>query len=104
VDDPGDRGIGPAVIESCRRGDRDAFGALYAAYKDRVYSIAFYFFHGDAQSAHDVTQQVFLKLIDNIARFRGDASFSRPPAETSLWSCSSRRRRNTWPRKAARPI
>lgn len=93
VDDPGDRGIGPAVIESCRRGDRDAFGALYEAYKDRVYSIAFYFFHGDAQAAHDVTQQVFLKLIDNIARFRGDASFSTWLYRLVVNACFDRTRR-----------
>lgn len=93
MDDPGDRGIGPAVIESCRRGDRDAFGALYEAYKDRVYSIAFYFFHGDAQAAHDVTQQVFLKLIDNIARFRGDASFSTWLYRLVVNACLDRTRR-----------
>jgi RNA polymerase sigma-70 factor (ECF subfamily) len=82
-----------AVIESCRRGDRDAFGALYEAYKDRVYSIAFYFFHGDAQAAHDVTQQVFLKLIDDIARFRGDASFSTWLYRLVVNACLDRTRR-----------
>jgi hypothetical protein len=35
------------IVESCRSGDRDAFRALYDLYKDRVYSIALYFFHGD---------------------------------------------------------
>ena len=60
---PGDREVSPAVLDACRRGDRDALRALYEAYKDKVYSIAFYFFHGDAAAAGDVTQQVFLKLI-----------------------------------------
>lgn len=68
--------ITPAVIDRCRRGDRDAFRLLYEAYKDRVYSIALYFFHGDATTAADVTQQVFLKLLDSIGQFRGDAAFS----------------------------
>jgi RNA polymerase sigma-70 factor (ECF subfamily) len=45
-------------------------------YKDRVYSIALYFFHGDHPVASDVTQQVFLKLLTSIAQFRGDAAFS----------------------------
>jgi RNA polymerase sigma-70 factor (ECF subfamily) len=68
--------VTPAVLEACRRGDRDAFRLLYEAYKDRVYSIALYFFHGDAATAADVTQQVFLKLLDSIGQFRGDAAFS----------------------------
>lgn len=49
---------------------------LYDLYKDRVYSIAFYFFHGDDSTARDLTQQVFLKLITAIRQFKGDATFS----------------------------
>jgi RNA polymerase sigma-70 factor (ECF subfamily) len=71
-----DREISAEIIESCRRGDREAFGALYDAYKDKVYSISLYFFHGDAVAASDVTQQVFLKLITGIAQFRGDSGFA----------------------------
>ena len=65
-----------AVIEACRQGDREAFRVLYEAYSDKVYSMALYFFHGDAAMAADVTQQVFLKLIDNIRQFRGESGFS----------------------------
>jgi RNA polymerase sigma-70 factor (ECF subfamily) len=70
------REISTEVIEGCRLGDRDAFRALYDIYKDRVYSIALYFFHGDAAVASDVTQQVFLKLMTSIHQFRGEAEFS----------------------------
>ena len=49
---------------------------LYEAYKDKVYSIALYFFHGDAAAAADVSQQVFLKLMRSISQFRGDADFA----------------------------
>jgi RNA polymerase sigma-70 factor (ECF subfamily) len=70
-----DREISPEIIESCRQGDREAFRALYEAYKDKVYSIALYFFHGDAAAAGDATQQAFLKLITNIESFRGDSEF-----------------------------
>ena len=70
------RELGTEIIESCRLGDRDAFRALYDLYKDRVYSIALYFFHGDPAAASDVTQQVFLKLMTSIHQFRGDAEFS----------------------------
>lgn len=65
-----------AVVDACRRGDRDAFRVLYEAYTDKVYSIALYFFHGDAAMAADVTQQVFLKLLGSIGQFRGESGFS----------------------------
>jgi RNA polymerase sigma-70 factor (ECF subfamily) len=71
-----DREISADIIESCRQGDRDAFRALYEAYKDKVYSIALYFFHGDESAASDMTQQVFLKLIHGIALYRGEAGFA----------------------------
>jgi len=71
-----DREITADIIESCRQGDRVAFRALYEAYKDKVYSIALYFFHGDEVAASDMTQQVFLKLLHGMAQFRGDAGFS----------------------------
>ena len=71
-----DREISAEIIEACRLGDRDAFRALYDAYKDRVYSISLYFFHGDPAAASDVSQQVFLKLMTRIGQFRGDAGFS----------------------------
>ena len=70
------REITEEIIECCRRGEREAFRALYDAYKDKVYSIALYFFHGDQTEAGDATQQVFLKLLSNIGSFRGDSEFS----------------------------
>ena len=71
-----DRQISAEIVAACRAGDRDAFRALYDLYKDRVYSIAHYFLHGDPAAASDVTQQVFLKLMTHIADFRGEAEFS----------------------------
>jgi RNA polymerase sigma-70 factor, ECF subfamily len=73
---PSGREIAADIIESCRNGDRDSFRALYEAYKDKVYSIALYFFHGDEAAASDITQQVFLKLLHGIAQFRSEAEFS----------------------------
>lgn len=63
------------VVEACRHGDREAFGVLYDACKDRVYSIAFYF-SGDENSAKDIVQETFLKIFNTICQFRGDANFS----------------------------
>jgi RNA polymerase sigma-70 factor (ECF subfamily) len=71
-----DREAGAEIVEACRNGDRLAFRELYDLYKDRVYSIALYFFHGDRTAASDATQQVFLKLLANIGQYRGSAVFS----------------------------
>ncbi len=50
VTDQADRQVSAAIVEACRAGDRDAFRALYDQHKDKVYSIALYFFHGDAEA------------------------------------------------------
>jgi RNA polymerase sigma-70 factor (ECF subfamily) len=71
-----DHEIAASILESCRHGDRDAFRALYETYKDKVFSICLYFFHGDEAEAADVTQEVFLKLFAGMASFRGEAGFS----------------------------
>ncbi len=71
-----DRQSSAELVAACRSGDREAFRALYDLYKDRVYSVALYFLHGDRAAASDVVQMVFLKVIANLNRFRGDADFS----------------------------
>src|SRR5713226_6588063 len=71
------------VIEACQRGDFDAFGRLFEAYKDRVYSIALRF-SGDHGTAMDIAQETFLKLFSRIKDFRGEASFFRTPAASAL--------------------
>jgi RNA polymerase sigma-70 factor (ECF subfamily) len=73
------RGHGPAtapsgLLEACRRGDRDAFRALYEVYQDDVYSIALSF-TANEETARDVAQDVFVKLFTVIGRFRGESSF-----------------------------
>ena len=95
-----DREISPGIIDSCRSGERDAFRALYDWYKDRVYSIALYFFHGDHTLAGDVTQEVFLKLMTNIGQFRGDAEFSTWLYRLVVNACTDTARR----RKSAATI
>ncbi len=69
-------GKGEAVIEACKLGDRDAFRLLFERHKDRVYSVALYFFGGDEALAGDVTQQVFLKLFTRIGQYQGEAEFT----------------------------
>jgi RNA polymerase sigma-70 factor (ECF subfamily) len=68
--------IDAQVIAACQQGDREAFRQLFEVYKDRVFSIAVYSFSGDATAASDVTQQIFLKLMTAITKFRGDSEFT----------------------------
>ena len=68
--------IDERVIKDCQQGDREAFRLLFEAYKDRVFSIAVYSFHGDQTAAGDVTQQIFLKLMTSISQFRGESQFT----------------------------
>ena len=63
------------IIEACKRGDRAAFQLLFEAYKDKVYSIALHY-GSDPSMAHDVTQQVFLKLFTTIDQFRQESEFA----------------------------
>jgi RNA polymerase sigma-70 factor (ECF subfamily) len=62
------------VIEACRRGDQDAFRALFETYQDKVYSIALRY-SGERAAALDIAQDVFVKLLSSLKDFRGDAGF-----------------------------
>ena len=70
-----DRQTEAEIIEACKQGDRDAFHNLFEAHKDRVYTIAFHY-SGDEAMAHDVTQQVFLKLFTSINQFHENSQFT----------------------------
>ena len=63
--------ITPEILAACRRGDRDAFRRLYEAYKDKVYSIALYFFHGDAATADKLDADV-QQLAGEISKVQSD--------------------------------
>jgi RNA polymerase sigma-70 factor (ECF subfamily) len=63
------------LIEGCRRGEREAFRALFETYQDKVYSIALRF-SGDETLAMDIAQDTFLKLFASLPEFRGDSALS----------------------------
>jgi RNA polymerase sigma-70 factor, ECF subfamily len=65
---------------------------LFEAYKDRVFSIAFYSL-GDETAAHDVSQQIFLKLMTRIGQFRGDSEFTTWLYRLVVNSCLDERRK-----------
>jgi RNA polymerase sigma-70 factor (ECF subfamily) len=69
-----------------------------------VYSIALYFFHGDAAAASDATQQVFLKLITNINSFRGDSEFSTWLHRLVVNTCLDGSRKNNSRERPEEPL
>jgi RNA polymerase sigma-70 factor (ECF subfamily) len=84
---------GAGLVESCQRGDREAFRLLFERHKDKVYSVALYFFGGDEAVASDVTQQVFLKLFTRIAQFRRESEFSTWLYRLTTNACIDEQRR-----------
>jgi RNA polymerase sigma-70 factor (ECF subfamily) len=62
------------LIDRARAGDFEAFTELINANKDRIYNLALRL-SGNQQDAEDIVQETFLKAIDNIGQFRGDAAF-----------------------------
>jgi RNA polymerase sigma-70 factor (ECF subfamily) len=81
------------LIEGCRRGERDAFRALFEAYQDKIYSIALRF-SGNEAVAMDIAQDTFLKLFSSMADFRGDSSFGTWVYRLVVNSCLDHKRRS----------
>ena len=88
-----ERPVDARVVESCQQGDREAFRLLFETHKDRVYSIALYFFGGDAGLAGDITQQVFLKLFTRIGQFRHQSEFTTWLYRLTTNTCIDEQRR-----------
>jgi len=66
---------GAELIRACQAGDREAFRELFELSKDRVYTFALRS-TGNAAAAEDVTQRVFLKLMQRLGEFRGGSQFT----------------------------
>lgn len=64
------------LLAECSNGDREAMRILFLEHQRRVYSVALNYFGGNATLAGDITQQVFLRLLTQIGKFRGDAEFT----------------------------
>ncbi len=62
------------TLARAQRGDMAAFAGLYTRFGRACYGLALHLV-GNAPQAEDVVQEVFLKLIETIGSFRGDAPF-----------------------------
>ena len=63
-----------ATLARARRGDMQAFAAIYRLYGRACYNLALRIL-GQPAAAEDMVQDVFVRLIERIASYRGDAPF-----------------------------
>lgn len=64
---------GALVARTCA-GEREAFEQLFARYQNRIYRLALGLL-GDAEEAHDATQDAFVRAYRQLRSFRGDSAF-----------------------------
>jgi len=63
-----------ALIEKSLAGDRAAFDMLINKYYDLMYHLA-YKWCGNREDAEDIAHNAFLRVADNLRRFKHDSSF-----------------------------
>lgn len=62
------------LVKRAQSGDFKAFTELIDTHKSKIYALA-HKLAGNKQDAEDIVQETFLKAIDKIDQFRGEASF-----------------------------
>ena len=64
-----------SIISKCLNGDHDTFGLLVDKYKDGVYALAYSRLR-NSHNAEDVSQEVFIKVYENLNTLRRWDSFA----------------------------
>ena len=59
-----------ALVERMQAGDREAFGIVYERLAPKVYSYLYHHTNGKAQLAEDLTEEVFLKVLEKLDRYQ----------------------------------
>jgi RNA polymerase sigma-70 factor (ECF subfamily) len=62
------------LVRRAKRGDEKAFRTLMERYRRKVFSIAYGMVH-DPEAAHDISQEVFVKVYRYLGSFQGTSSF-----------------------------
>ncbi len=62
------------LIENCLKGDRKSQKALYELYAPKLFSICLRYTKNQ-MDAEDVLQDAFIKLFNNLHKFKGEGSF-----------------------------
>ncbi len=77
-----------SLIHEILEGNSDAFRDIVKAYDRKLLSMAFRYFH-DWEDARDVTQSTFIKVFNNLKRYRTDQPFTPWIYKIHLNSCRS---------------
>ena len=80
------------LLARCRNGDREAMRDLYVLNQRRVFSVAMNYFGGDRETAEDITQKVFLKILTRID-FRGESEFTTWLYRVTVNACTDEARK-----------
>lgn len=82
------------AIQHVRSGDMDGLRVLYDRHRGRIYQLGCRYL-SDPAEAEDLVQQVFIKVYESAAKFRGDAQVStwmyRIAVNAALERCRRRR-------------
>jgi len=62
------------LIERCRKGDSTAIERLVLKYQNRIYNVVLKIC-ADPDDAAELTQETFVKVIENLSKFEGRSSF-----------------------------
>jgi RNA polymerase sigma-70 factor (ECF subfamily) len=68
-------GLGQALIDQARAGDRGALNRLLASVRPRLMAVALRIMH-DRDDAEDVVQEALVKVCRNLTRFEGRSAFT----------------------------
>ena len=66
---------GAELVRRCRAGDGAAWEEIVHTYSRRIYNLA-YRFTSRADTAEDLTQEVFIKVYNSLMRYRSEFKFS----------------------------
>jgi len=80
----------PALIHASQGGDLTAFQRLHALFVKRAYAVCFRLL-ADTQKAEDACQETFIKVWQQLPKFRGDSNFA-----TWLHSIATRTAIDAW--------
>jgi RNA polymerase sigma-70 factor, ECF subfamily len=62
------------ILSQCRRGDSEAFARLFDYFEHHVYDLACVILR-DPHDARDATQETFIRVLERLDSYQGDAAF-----------------------------
>jgi RNA polymerase sigma-70 factor (ECF subfamily) len=77
------------VIEGCKAGDESAFAEIVLTYQKKVFNIA-YRMLGNREEAKDLSQEVFLSVLESIKDLREEIKFEPWLTQITLNHCRNR--------------